>query len=334
MYDELIKEINDKVDLLEYISKSIDLKKRGNQYFGSCPLHIDKTPSLSVNPSRNLFYCFSCGKGGGIVQFLKYYEKLKFHDALNKAMALAGINTATYTFSDTVLYLKNVKNVKHKKENDNPHEILDKNILQKYQRGQVTEWLNEGIRQEEMDLFDIRIDNLSNRIIYPVYDFNGNLINIKGRTRYDNYKSLNIMKYMNYYKVNTLDYFQGLNITYPYIKEKGEIIIFESIKSVMKAYGWGYKNCVSAENHILTKEQMKLLIKMKANVVLAYDSDVKYFSKTEARVCENIKSLKRFLNVSIIQDNEELLGGINAKNSPVDLGRDIWEMLYKEKVRV
>lgn len=54
-------------------------------------------------------------------------------------------------------------------------------------------------------------------------------------------------------------------------------IIFESVKSVMKAYGWGYKNCVSAEKHTLTPEQIDLLIKLRVNVVLAYDSDVNYF---------------------------------------------------------
>ena len=182
-----------------------------------------------------------------------------------------------------------------------------------------------------MDLFDIRIDNYSNRIVYPVYDIDGNLINIKGRTRYENYKKLKLPKYMNYYTVGVMDYFQGLEKTLKYIKEQNEIIIFESIKSVMKAYGWGYKNCVSAEKHTLTPEQISLLVKLKVNVVFAYDSDVSY---NDGEVKENIDMLRKVTNVYVISDKDLLLGGSTTKNAPVDCGQDIWEELYFSKRKV
>ena len=128
-----------------------------------------------------------------------------------------------------------------------------------------------------------------------------------------------------------MDYFQGLNVTLPYIKKQNEIIIYESIKSVMKAYGWGYKNCASAEKHTLTDEQISLLVKLRVNIVFAYDSDVNYHNKDVKR---DIDILKRVTNVYVIEDYDKLLGGAETKNAPVDLGKDIWEELYETKKKV
>ena len=82
----------------------------------------------------------------------------------------------------------------------------------------------------------------------------------------------------------------------------------------MKAYAWGYKNCASAEKHTLTPEQTELLVKLRVNVVFAYDTDVSYKDKD---VAKSINKLRRVTNVYTINDYEELLGGAAAKNSPV-----------------
>lgn len=99
----------------------------------------------------------------------------------------------------------------------------------------------------------------------------------------------------------------------------------------MKAYGWGYKNCVSAEKHNLTPEQISLLVKLKVNIVFAYDSDVSY---NEGEVKDNIDKLRKVTNVYVISDKDLLLGGSSTKNAPVDCGRDIWEELYLNKRKV
>lgn len=72
--EEVINQIVENVDLLDYVGESIDLTKRGDDFFGRCPLHIDKTPSFSVTPSKNRFFCFGCGRGGTIIQYLVEYE--------------------------------------------------------------------------------------------------------------------------------------------------------------------------------------------------------------------------------------------------------------------
>lgn len=331
--DETLQEINDNADLLAYAQQTLDLEQRGNDYFAHCPLHRDDTPSLSFTPSKNSYYCFSCGASGGMIGYLMDFEGMEFEDAVEKAAGLANIDMSKMCQSKTMILLKKWRMFLQSKQKKEvyKHSIIPMTAFTKFSKEEVPEWLKEGISQEVMDLFDIRIDNYSNRIVYPVYDIDGNLINIKGRTRYENYKKLKLPKYMNYYTVGVMDYFQGLEKTLKYIKEQNEIIIFESIKSVMKAYGWGYKNCVSAEKHTLTPEQISLLVKLKVNVVFAYDSDVSY---NDGEVKENIDMLRKVTNVYVISDKDLLLGGSTTKNAPVDCGQDIWEELYFSKRKV
>lgn len=328
--DEMLQEINASVDLLEYVSQSIEMEKRGRDYFGHCPLHVDNTPSFSITPSKNSYYCFSCGRSGGIIGYLMDYEHLRFDDAVDKAAKLGNMDLSKMCRSQTMTFLKKTKNLMREKEQV-VHEVLNANELNKYSHEDVTEWIDEGILQEVMDLFEVRINDRDNRIVYPVYDINGNLINIKGRTRYKNYKELRIPKYINYYPIGTMDYFQGLNVTLPFIKDQNEMIIFESVKSVMKAYGWGYKNCASAEKHTITDEQLKLLVRLRVNIVFAFDSDISYSDKD---IKKTIDVLKRITNVYVIYDRKGLLGGKDAKNAPVDLSREIWEQLYFNKTKV
>lgn len=328
--DEMLQEINASVDLLEYVSQSIEMEKRGRDYFGHCPLHVDNTPSFSITPSKNSYYCFSCGRSGGIIGYLMDYEHLRFDDAVDKAAKLGNMDLSKMCRSQTMTFLKKTKNLMREKEQV-VHEVLSANELSKYSHEDITEWIDEGILQEVMDLFEVRINDRDNRIVYPVYDINGNLINIKGRTRYKNYKELRIPKYINYYPIGTMDYFQGLNVTLPFIKDQNEMIIFESVKSVMKAYGWGYKNCASAEKHTITDEQLKLLVRLRVNIVFAFDSDISYSDKD---IKKTIDVLKRITNVYVIYDRKGLLGGKDAKNAPVDLSREIWEQLYFNKTKV
>ena len=276
--EETLKQINDNADLIAYAERTMELKKKSDTYFTHCPFHEDKTPSLAFNPTNNYYHCFSCGKSGRMIGFLMDFEGLPFEQAVGKAAKLANVDIKDICQSDTIIFLKQWRNLKKTKENQNVyiHPILPQNTMDSFSKTVIQEWEDEGIKQEVMDTFGVRVDDISNRIVYPVCDINGNLINVKGRTRYENFKKLKLPKYINYYTVGTMDYFQGLNITLPYVKENNEIIIFESVKSVMKAYGWGFCNCVSAETHSLTKEQISLLVKLRTNIVFAYDTDVDY----------------------------------------------------------
>ena len=93
VYDkDYIEEIKRKVNLLEYIGQDIEHKRKGKDYFGRCPKHPDSVPSFSVNPQKNIFYCFSCGRGTTILDYLKEYEGLSFPKAIEKAALLSNVD--------------------------------------------------------------------------------------------------------------------------------------------------------------------------------------------------------------------------------------------------
>lgn len=101
----------------------------------------------------------------------------------------------------------------------------------------------------------------------------------------------------------------------------------------MKLYGYGIKNVVSAEKHNLSPDQIKWIISQDyiKNVVLGWDSDVSY---SEAEVRRNINSLKKFVNIFVIEDSDGLLGGVEAKNSPIDKGIEIWNKIYEVRKKI
>lgn len=331
-YDEdTLQQICDNVNLVEYVSQFMELKKRGENYYAHCPRHVDDTPSLSFNEEKNAYYCFSCQCRGGIIDYLRDFENLSFSDAVEKAASLANVDLSKMCQSNTVTFLKQVKAMQQKKPEPFIHQTYDWKTYHQYAKEYPQEWIDEGIQQDVMDIFDIRIDKKGNRIVYPVCDIDGKLINIKGRTRDKDYKSLHIPKYINYYPVGVMDYVQGLHITLPHVKERNEIILFESIKSVMKAYAWGYQNTASVEKHSITPEQTTLLANLKVNIIFAYDADVDY---SDNNVRASIDKLRRITNVYIMNDPGELLGGKLSKNSPADCGKEIFEILYREKRKV
>lgn len=330
--DQALQEINNSVNLLEYVSQYLNMEKRGKDYWASCPLHVDKTPSFSITPEKNSYYCFSCGRSGGIIGYLMEYEGLPFDDAVEKAARLANVDLSKMCRSETIMFLRKLKIFSEKRHTETfIHPVLPESRLDKYEKTYPQEWIDEGIQRDMMDLFGVRVDNWQNRIVYPVRDIDGKLINIKGRTRYKDYKAMGIPKYMNYEPIGVMDYFQGLDVTLPYVNQQHEMIIFESHKSVMKAFGWGIKHVVSAEKHNLTDEQIMLVVKLRVNVVLAYDSDMSY-SRND--ISENIEKLRRVTNVFVMEDKQGLLGGASTKNAPADLGEDVFRELYAQKKKV
>lgn len=325
--DEMCK----KVDLLDYASQQFDFKRSGSDnYVTHCPLHVDKTPSLSITPSKNMFYCFSCHKGGGIINWMMTYEHLSYYQAVQKLCKITGTELVERKRSSSFGFFKNCVKIRAEEE-EKPVErkYFDADYLEKFERqdGEPHEWIEEGILPEVMDKFGVRIDKAANRIVYPVYDNEDRLIGVKGRTRFKNYKLLGIAKYQNYEKIGTTDYFQGMHENRESILSSKTMIIVEGIKSVFKLYGWGYTNCVSAETSHLNDAQIAIIIRMGIkNVIIAFDSDV-----PADKIYDNVAKLKPFCNVYYIQDPDV---SPDEKASPCDRGKARWDELYKEKKRL
>ena len=79
---DLIERVRDAADIVDLVSKYVDLKKRGQNYFGLCPFHNEKTPSFSVAPAKEIYHCFGCGAGGSAFDFIMDYEKNSFIDTI------------------------------------------------------------------------------------------------------------------------------------------------------------------------------------------------------------------------------------------------------------
>lgn len=332
-HDALV-ELCNQIDLLEYASESVDFERRGSDsYAAHCPLHVDKTPSLMITPSKNLFYCHSCHVGGSILNWMMKFENLTFRQAVEKISVLTNTDINKLKQCDAMKFFKEMKNIiqQHIGDVQADRKILDAFKINEFSSEIPQEWIEEGIDAEVMKKFNIRIDPMRNRIIYPVYDKDFHLIGFKGRTRYENYKTLGIQKYMNYTKVGTTDYFAGMKENIENIKAKNKIIIFEGIKSVMKAYGWGYDYAVAAETSHINDAQVKILIQMGIkDVTIGFDSDV-----TIKQVAESTQMLKKFTNVYVMKDRKKIKDRLlGNKESPVDRGKEIFEILLHERRKI
>lgn len=194
--EELIEEIKESIDIVDFIGEYVELKKKGREYFGNCPFHDERTGSFSVTPHKGVYYCFGCKKGGDIIDFCQDYLNMTYEQAINYLGSEAGISTVKTKISPTVRYLRKSTRKRRNKQIPEPHKILDKSVLSDFERRKITKWIEEGIPQSIMDYYMVMYDKESNRIVYPVFDNSGNLINVKGRTLFDNYKEYNIPKYM------------------------------------------------------------------------------------------------------------------------------------------
>lgn len=329
---EKLNELAEKIDIVELIGQTEELHRKGQNYFCCCPFHKnDDTPSLCIYPETNKWYCFGCGAGSNVYDWIRKKHNLSFIESVDRVKDITGSNINMYEESESVNLLRKLKKIKQGKDDKVQRETLDfqADYLDKFSDELPEEWLAEDMTEEALKTYNIRIDHNANRIVYPVFDSNNNFIGVKGRTRIKAYKELGLSKYMNYQKINTVDYFQGWQQALPEIKNRKSVIIFEGIKSCIKAWGWGIRNTIAAETSKLSDGQLKLLIKNGFPVVnLAFDSDIKMSIIVRD---PKIQMLKRFSNVYVITDTKGMLG---EKMSPVDKGEAIFRELYRRRVKI
>ena len=330
--NEQLDAMAEEIDLVDYIGQTEELHRKGNKYFIRCPLHSgDNTPSLCINPDTNKWHCFGCGEGSSIYDWMVKYEKLSFREAVEKVAELAGTDFSEVVESESMALLKEIKHQKEIKNETIQRSLLDwnKDYFNKFSDELPEEWLAEDMTAEALRTYNIRIDHNANRIVYPVQDSDGNLIGVKGRTRYENFKELKLPKYINYYKVSTLDYFQGWSQAAPEFIARKSVVIFEGVKSCIKCYGWNIRNTVASETSDISEGQLKLLIRTGIpEIIIAWDSD-QDFHKIAGN--PRLQMLKKFTAVSVIRDTKGWLG---EKASPADKGEVIFRELLERRVRL
>ena len=97
--DDIIEEVRMKNDIVDVVSQYVKLNKRGSTYFGLCPFHNEKTPSFSVTPAKQMYYCFGCGAGGNVITFVMEYENYSFREAVEMLADRSGVKLPKMEYS-------------------------------------------------------------------------------------------------------------------------------------------------------------------------------------------------------------------------------------------
>ena len=295
--NEVINEIRNKTDIVDVVSKYVNLTKTGKNYIGVCPFHDDHSPSMSVSPEKQIFTCFSCGATGNVFTFVADFEKVSFIEAvklLGEKVGI-GINTSNITntkkddyfeiyeyankFYQNSLFTSLGKNAIEYLEGRN----IDKETIKKFgiglsiQKVSLTEYLkNKKYTIDKLVEVGLTNDNgndiFINRIMFPIYDLSGNPVAFSGRI----YNTKDTSKYIN---SKETEKFKKGKILYNYhiakeiLKKNDTIIIMEGQMDVIRASTIGINNCIATMGTALTKDHKSIIKNMANNVILCFDGD-------------------------------------------------------------
>lgn len=295
--NELVNEIRNKIDIVEIVSNYVPLTQRGKNYFGVCPFHDDHSPSMSVSKEKQIYTCFSCGATGNVFTFVSDYEHINFYEAVKLLGNKVGYNLGTAKRSKSTVddsleiydsackfYQNNLNTTLGK----NAMEYLesrkiDKETIKKFKIGlsvsksSLTDYLiNKKVPVKDLISLGISNENgkdlFINRIMFPLYDLQGNVVGFSGRI----YNTKDSSKYIN---TKETKIFKKGNLLYNYhqakdiLKKSESIIVMEGFMDVIRASTIGVNNCVATMGTAFTKQHANLLRKMTDNIILCFDGD-------------------------------------------------------------
>ena len=293
--------------------------------------------------SNKLFHCYTdCGESFDIFGLIKRYSKTRNLSAsqkksitrsiLNKAKIISGIDF------DKTGYVS-IKE-RYEKRTNPKIKVLSDNCLLPFIHYYTQEWLDEGITKKSMDRFNILYSISQNKIIIPHYDIEGNLIGIRGRAldpedlEKGKYRPITIEDQTFNHPLSLNLY--GLNINKNNINQRQFAIVFEGEKSVLLMDSY-YPNstAVATCGSSLHKAQVDLLIKNNVSeIIIAYDKENIGYEKTEEyfnKLYNMCNKYKHYCNFSFVFDREGLL---LDKDSPIDRGKDVFERLLNNRIKV
>lgn len=303
---DVIEEIKVRNDISEVISDYIQLRPSGSNYKGLCPFHNEKTPSFHVSTSKQIYKCFGCGEGGDVISFIMKVENLEFMDAVKFLANRCGIEINTNIDENTKKKLEKIKrfqeihvvaarffyiNLMQKNNTGYKYLIkrgLDEKTIKSFGLGySLDSWdslknflLKSGYSIEEIKECGLvgqskknnnYFDKFRNRVMFPIFDYKGNVIGFGGRVLDDS-----LPKYLN--SEDTIIFnkrynLYGLNFARKHIGNSRTLILVEGYMDLISMYQYGVKNVVATLGTALTDAQGQLIKKFADNVVLSYDSD-------------------------------------------------------------
>lgn len=303
--DDLIEEVRSRSNIVDVVSQYVKLQRKGSSYFGLCPFHNEKSPSFSVSPGKQMYYCFGCGAGGNVFTFLMQYENYSFQEAMKALADRSGIKLPEMEYSKEA-----------REEADRKAQLLEINkkaaryyycqlrspqgaqglhylkgrglsdeIMQKFGLGYADKYNNslyqylkkEGysddlLKDSGLFIMDERrgvTDKFWNRVMYPIMDVNSRVVGFGGRVMGDAKP-----KYLNSPETKIFDKSRnlyGLNIARS--SRKKNLIICEGYMDVISMHQAGFNNAVASLGTALTSQQASLLKRYTDDVLIIYDMD-------------------------------------------------------------
>ena len=303
--DDIIEEVRMKNDIVDVVSQYVKLNRRGNTYFGLCPFHNEKTPSFSVTPSKQMYYCFGCGAGGNVYNFVMEYENYTFGEALQHLADRVGVQLPKIEYSRearekaekraTLLEINKLAAsyfyYQLRRENGSQayayliNRGVSEDTIKKFGLGYSDKYSDDLYKflksknysddlLRESGLFNVderhgMYDKFWNRVIFPIMDVNNRVIGFGGRVMGDGKP-----KYLNSPETKIFDKSRnlyGLNIART--TRKNYLILCEGYMDVISMHQAGFTNAVASLGTALTSGHASLLKRYTQEVLLLYDSD-------------------------------------------------------------
>jgi len=307
---ETTEKIIETAEITDVIQDFVNLKKRGTNYLGLCPFHSEKTPSFTVSPSKGIFKCFGCGKGGNAINFIMEHEHLSYPEALRylakkynieiREKELTAEEVEERNVRDSLLIVTNfakkhyINNLHQREEGQNiglsylrERGIRD-DMIERFELGySLDQWegftraaIQKGFKQEYLEKAGLtiakenkRYDRFRGRIMFPIRSLSGNVIGFGGRTLKKDDKTA---KYLNspesdiYHKSNIL---YGIYQAKKAITQQDKCYLVEGYTDVIALHQSGIENVVAASGTSLTENQVRLVKRFTPNITIIFDGD-------------------------------------------------------------
>ncbi|MBR9941956.1 MAG: DNA primase [Lachnospiraceae bacterium] len=303
--EDVIEEVRSRNDIVGVISEYVKLQRKGSSYFGLCPFHNEKSPSFSVSPDKQMYYCFGCGAGGNVFTFIQEYENYSFPEAMKFLAERAGITLPEKEYSqeerraqDLRTRILNVNKMaakyyyyqlrtengrqameylKNRRLSDETIRSFGLGYSNKYSNDLYLYLKKQGVSDEllrESGLMNVderngMYDKFWNRVIFPIMDVNNRVIGFGGRVMGDGKP-----KYLNSPETAVFDKSRnlyGLNVART--ARKKSMLVCEGYMDVISMHQAGFKNSVASLGTALTTQHASLLKRYTDEVILTYDSD-------------------------------------------------------------
>ena len=344
--EEVVEEVRMKNDIVDVISGYVKLQKKGSNYFGLCPFHNEKSPSFSVSPSKQMYYCFGCGAGGNVITFVMEYENYSFMEALQMLADRAGVALPKQEYSKeakeaadlrtALLEINRMAANYYYFQLTNPQgEVgyrylrdrqLADDTIRHFGLGFANKTSDDLYRYLRAKGYDDKIlketglvtieergahDKFWNRVMFPIMDVNNRVIGFGGRGM-----GAGEPKYLNSPETKLFDKSRNLyGLNYARLSREKYILICEGYMDVIAMHQAGFTNAVASLGTAFTTQHAALLKRYTDKVVLTYDSDGAG-TKAALRAIPILRDVGmsiRVLNMQPHKDPDEFIKNMGAE---------------------